>query len=368
MKKNITYLVTIAISFFLISVSTASIIPAKEIFETTQEKKIGDQLKDVVLEDTVKNKFDLIFEHIENKNKKIIYLKSLSKLLENPDRHESDMFNNFVNNLYLTYEEEFDSFSRGSSDSLDLPEDKLESDSVEFENIFDFTLIKPKSKERKIDILFNEISKKLPFLKKVLELFTKKFVETDFECLSSSDKSLSLYYKGSEDAIITGPLYKINSFLLILEAAVIYKQSGINDLDYYCNKLNAESDIILDDDLANNFETIAADLNLKSRFASLGGLSNEGKKTELDEIIADVQNHTIYQDTYDAIYQKLIDNDVSPESYGVISLVIGLALMYIGVIIFSIGLAAAVALPPLGMVYMSIGVIFFVGGYIIAFG
>ncbi len=366
MKKNMRYIITVTISFFLVSVSAASIIPAKKVFENNEEK-IGEQLKEIVLEDAVENKINLIFGNIEDTNKKINHLHSLSNLLENTDGDECDMFNNFANKLYSTYKEEFDSFSQGSSDSFDLPKDEFESDNIEFENIFDFTLIKPKSKERRINVLINEISERMPFLQKMLEIFTKESVETQTECLSLNDNSLSLYHKGNKNAIITGPIYKINSFLLLLEASIIYKQSGISSLNDYCNKLNTESDIKSDADLANNFKTITTDLNLESRIESLQGLSNEEKKAELNQIITDIQNHPIYTETTDIVNQKFIDNNLNPQTSGVINLVIGLVLMYAGFIIFVIGVAAAVTIPPLGLVYMSVGVILMVAGYSIAF-
>jgi hypothetical protein len=330
MKRKMMLSFSVFTTFLLVSVSFITLVSAKTVFETNDsgDKQIGDLIKELAEYGPIHGAISIILANVDDNDMKVGYLHCISNIVETGSMKST--FDDLVNKIYFTYTDEFDSLENGASDGMDIPEDVkndiIESDAVAIQNVFEFTFIKPKPKIQTFltNPFIDKIIQKIPILR---NLFNKADERKDINShhVQATGNTISLYHKGSKDPIISGQLYKINAFLLILEATIRDCNSEDFDLDGYCNDMNAASDFRLDENIQDKIQTINEDLNLETRIKSIEKLPVEQRSVAFDEIIDDIQSHGLYPDIESVIIEKFGDD--GPQTNSIIVLVIVIALI-----------------------------------------
>jgi len=315
MKKNRNKILwfTVFAAFLVISVSLIPAVSAKSVtLVNNSDKKIGDYVKELVENDQIRTRVSIVLEKLDNQKLKIDCLRDISYVVE--EGLMKSTFQELANEIYSVHSEEFDRIYNGNSDGNDFHEDLpdcIESDDVLIQDIFEFTFIKPKSKNLFANSIISNLLERLqriPFFEKLFNLNPQESEVNNDMMLTQNSNSISLYHKGSAKPIIQGQLHMINSFLLFLEVALRDLSSEDFDLDEYCSELNLSSDIRTDEQLKQDIEKIRVDINLRARTYSLLGLSEEKANKEINSIINDIESHEFYQQ----IAEKFGENGVEP--------------------------------------------------------
>ena len=302
--KNLVIGFAVLAAFLMVSTSFVSAVSASKVLDANYDgdDSIGDLVGELASLGPVRAAVKTILAFPNDQDSKIEYLSDIVSVFEsNPS------FQRLVDTVYSSYRDEFDRLDSGTSDGDDIPEDfpdHIESDHVMIQDVFEFTFIQPKFRYRYLGSFFEKFLDLFP-------VFERFFNVRDNEEIVRLDTggSVSLYHKGSRDPVIYGPIYKINSFLLVLEACVKDCSSDDFNLENYCNERDAIKDILHDENMEIIVKSIISDIDFKNRINDIVSIPVKERSDAMNSIMEDIENHGLLSDLESRVYEILEENN-----------------------------------------------------------